>query len=226
MHNPKITDTFSDDTRPVRSSNDFIWHKDASLSPEFCKHIIDRFNSDGRSHPGKVGDGKFLDTVKQTTDMHISQYDDYKKEDAGFYKALKEGVVEYYQHIFDITDGFLDLTQFNDYEFKDSGYQIQRYEPGGFYRWHHDYKIEFRMGARVFTFMWYLNTVDEGGCTEFIDGSSIKPEVGRLVIFPGTWTYMHRACPPIDQEKYICTGWIYTKPYSEAIKDETSKSDT
>ena len=223
---PKISDSFETDTKPAISMGDFIYQESNSLEESFCDHLISRFNSDGRTREGGVGDGQINRKIKQTIDMQISQYDDWGTEDDVLYEALKDGMTRYYDHVNEITDGYLDLLTFQDYEYKDSGYQIQRYEPGEFYRWHHDYKITFINGARVFTFMWYLNTVHEGGNTDFVDGSSIKPEAGKLVIFPGTWTYLHRACPPIDQQKYICTGWIHTKPYNKEDNNETSESDT
>lgn len=221
---PKISDSFETDTRPIVNMGDFIYQESNALEKSFCDHLISRFDHDGRSYEGSVGKGTVQRKIKQTIDLQISQFDDWKVEDETLFESLKDGMVKYYDHVNEISDGFIDLLTFQDYEYKDSGYQIQRYEPGEFYRWHHDYKTDNVSGARVFTFMWYLNTVNEGGHTEFIDGSSIQPEAGKIVIFPGTWTYLHRACPPINQKKYICTGWIHTKPTDN--NNETSKSDT
>ena len=33
--------------------------------------------------------------------------------------------------------------------------------------------------------------------------------MGKLLIFPATWTYMHRGNVPISEDKYIVTGWLY-----------------
>ena len=61
-------------------------------------------------------------------------------------------------------------------------------------------------GPRYLTFIWYLNTVDEGW-TQFFNGNQVAPRQGRLLIFPSTWTYIHQGYPP-KQTKYIITGWI------------------
>jgi hypothetical protein len=66
-------------------------------------------------------------------------------------------------------------------------------------------------GSRALTFIWYLNDVTDDGYTEFIDGTRIQPETGKLLIFPATWTYLHRGVSPKTETKYICTGWIYSK---------------
>ena len=54
-------------------------------------------------------------------------------------------------------------------------------------------------------------TNDSGGWTEFIDGTRIQPKVGSILLFPATWTYVHRGYPT-KVPKYIVTGWIYAKP--------------
>jgi hypothetical protein len=61
---------------------------------------------------------------------------------------------------------------------------------------------------RIFTFMWYLNKPDEGGDTDFVF-RRVKPEPGKLVVFPAAWTYPHRGCPA--KNKYVVTGWLWVK---------------
>ena len=56
--------------------------------------------------------------------------------------------------------------------------------------------------------MLYLNDVDEGGETEFWGTLKVKPEAGKLILFPATWTYPHCANIPISNAKYIITGWL------------------
>jgi hypothetical protein len=52
--------------------------------------------------------------------------------------------------------------------------------------------------------------VNEGGETEFFNGRiKIKPEKGKLLLFPSTWTFMHKGNTPISSNKYIVTGWLY-----------------
>jgi hypothetical protein len=64
--------------------------------------------------------------------------------------------------------------------------------------------------SRLLTFIWYLNTVENGGETEFFNGRiKIKPEKGKLLLFPSTWTYNHKGNIPISSDKYIVTGWVW-----------------
>ena len=58
------------------------------------------------------------------------------------------------------------------------------------------------------TWMLYLNTVQEGGETEFLYKSlRVQPKAGRFVLWPSGYTHTHRGNPPLNQDKYILTGW-------------------
>ena len=59
--------------------------------------------------------------------------------------------------------------------------------------------------------IWYLNDVKDGGYTEFIDGTRIQPEAGKLIIFPSTWDFLHRGVSPKTETKYLCTGWVHAE---------------
>jgi hypothetical protein len=51
--------------------------------------------------------------------------------------------------------------------------------------------------------------VENGGETEIWDDFKIKPETGKLLLFPSSWTFPHRGVMPISDNKYIITGWLY-----------------
>ena len=89
----------------------------------------------------------------------------------------------------------------------DQGYQMQKTLPGDGYTWHSDFEVNQNNGIRHLTFIFYLNTVDEGW-TQFYNGDQVAPERGRVVIFPATWNYVHQGYPP-KQNKYIVTGWVF-----------------
>jgi len=57
--------------------------------------------------------------------------------------------------------------------------------------------------------MTYLNTVEDGGETEFFHQQrSISPQKGLTVIWPADWTHTHRGVPSPTETKYIITGWF------------------
>ena len=52
-----------------------------------------------------------------------------------------------------------------------------------------------------------MNDIEEGGETYFYNGK-VKPEAGKLILFPATWTYNHKGNMPKSDDKYIITGWF------------------
>ena len=111
------------------------------LSEHFCQMCIDKFDADENKYKGLIGSGVYEPEFKDSTDLHISSLSDWKYEDGIFFKSLNEhlekhmfsGLVKQFtgaDHV-DILMNGLD----------DTGYQIQRTEPGGGYTWHTDFNI-------------------------------------------------------------------------------------
>lgn len=89
-------------------------------------------------------------------------------------------------------------------------FNIQYYPAGGgFFTWHSERTTGSAPAVyRHLVFMTYLNTVEDGGETEFFHQNvKIKPIKGHTLIWPADWTYRHRGIPAPTQEKYIATGW-------------------
>jgi len=79
----------------------------------------------------------------------------------------------------------------------------------GYHVWHIEHNKGFENEARAFVFSIYLNDVEEGGETEFLHFSKrVKPTMGRIVIWPAAFPYLHRGNPPLKGEKYILTSWM------------------
>ena len=82
---------------------------------------------------------------------------------------------------------------------------------GGFHRWHYE-NGGLQVSPRKLVVQLYLNTVDEGGETEFLYiNKRVKAKQGTLIIFPAAFTHTHRGNPPIGQDKYILTTWVVSQ---------------
>lgn len=178
----------------------FIYTLPNQLTPEFCKAVIDKFENDESVYPGVTGSGHDVST-KQSTDLLISSSPDWSREDRIFSEALSCGLQRYDAYV---NKGAVEKVSYT--EGFDIGYQIQRTTPGGFYNWHHD-----SMDSRRLTFIFYLNDVKRKGYTEFCDGTRVQPKAGSLLFFPSTKQYVHRGVAPVNEVKYIMTGWIYDR---------------
>jgi len=88
--------------------------------------------------------------------------------------------------------------------------RIKRYRAGrGNFLDHVDVG-DYISARRFLVFFVYLNDVEEGGETEFPDlDLTISPECGTILIFPATWTYLHRGNTPISNDKYILGSYLH-----------------
>jgi len=87
---------------------------------------------------------------------------------------------------------------------------IQRYEPGKWYHLPHCENDGYSKDhlLRHLVFMTYLNTIDEGGGTEFIHQNIVTPAIeGLTLVWPATWTHYHKGVVAPNDTKYIITGW-------------------
>ena len=182
------------------------------IDKDFCKHIIQKFELDNRVKPGVSGFG-YKPDLKKSYDLYLNHKatPDWNNEMNYLYNKLEPSIDMYLQkHYYPYTKGL--------YKPYDSGLQIQRSSAGDkfSYDWHSDDFFEYdknnnEIGYRIITFIWYLNDISECGETEFYEGTKIKPEEGKLILFPSTWDYNHKGHVPKYGNKYICTGWFYNK---------------
>lgn len=189
-----------------------------SLSKELCFDIIKIFENE-KKHHGTTLSGLNKD-IKDTTEVLIPSNSDsplFKKIRSLLEKELNSNIKQYITHLHKLVSSTQEnsshiykvISDFLIFETM----QIQKYDKQkGRYVYHHDFMIEEKdKKYRVITFIWYLNNVEEGGETEFWTDYKIKPTAGKLVLFPSSWTFPHRGKMPISDDKYIITGWVYTK---------------
>ena len=190
----------------------YIFCLDNMLSKEECNDIIKKFEDHiDITSQGVTGRGVDLD-IKNSKDLNISQVEGWEKEDELFFNIINSSMKQYYDYI----NSKHNLSFFTTKErliiypqretITDTGYQIQKTEPGKGYVWHHDGQFD-QFKTRELTYILYLNDVDEGW-TQFYNGNQVSPRAGRVIIFPATWTYIHQGYPP-KQTKYLMTGWLH-----------------
>lgn len=180
--------------------NSFVFEKPNALSKEFCIDVIARFEKDEEGqYKGRIGQHANEDnSIKKSTDLLVSGKEHWKDIDKALFQSLGRAVIE-----------FRETYPFFKGPFKDMGYGIQRTNPGEHYHWHidggsHDFS------HRQLVAIWYLNdVVDQGGETEFLfQDIKIKPELGKLLLFPPFWTHEHRGVTLESGVKYIATTWV------------------
>jgi hypothetical protein len=178
----------------------FIFERPLALPPAFCDAVIERFEAQPEyQYAGRVGQLRTEDPgVKRTTDLVVSNKPDWKDVDRMFFSSLAAAIKE-----------FRETYPYFKGPFKDEGYQVQRYRPGEYYHWHVD-GGSHELSQRQLVVLWYLNDVPgPGGETEFLyQEVAVRPERGKLVLFPPFWTHEHRAAVLQTGLKYIATTWV------------------
>lgn len=206
--------------------NEYIYTNKNSLSSEICKLIIDNFEKEKYKYEG-ITAGGLKKEIKDTTDLNIPQnnnnddnyvYKSWPKIFKLLEKELNMNIKIYVSQLDKLINENHKVENSNNlfYTFNTSfltneGFMIQKYVKNkGRYIYHDDFQVNWNTKKfRVITFLWYLNTVEEGGETEIWCNYNIKPETGKLLLFPSSWTFPHRGKIPISSDKYIITGWIY-----------------
>ena len=69
---------------------------------------------------------------------------------------------------------------------------------------------DYASSRRFLSFMWYLNDVEEGGETRFVD-MMIQPKKGSLLVFPPLWMFPHAGLQPVSKSKYILSTYLHYK---------------
>jgi prolyl 4-hydroxylase len=109
--------------------------------------------------------------------------------------------------------------------------QGQRYAIGQEYKVHCDYfpasasywpDMRDAGGQRCWTAMMYLNTVEEGGETQFpVGGFMVPPRAGTLLVWNNmqadgspNGNTLHAACPVRRGTKYVLTKWYRERPWN------------
>lgn len=196
-----------------RKSNikDFIGVYDGYIPEEACDQAIElfkkykefnkvftRFTSEGVTQDKKNDAHLFVDP-ETITDEKFS-INQIKLLMVNFDVALKN----YYAET--NIKNYLDADIFTNYV------KIQKTLPSqGYHVWHIEHGPN-SCQKRVLVYTIYLNTVEEGGETEFLYQSQrVRPVKGRIVIWPAGFPYVHRGNPPLSGEKYIITSWISYK---------------
>lgn len=86
----------------------------------------------------------------------------------------------------------------------DTGYELLKYEPGGFYSWHVDH---FDRHPRSLSALLFLNDDFKGGDLEF-EGLTVRPAPGRVAIFPSNFMFKHRVTTVEEGTRYACVTWF------------------
>lgn len=187
---------------------DFIRVWNNVLSPEYCQEVIDYYHQQegtriltrqtaNESAPKMNKDGSMLYDEGETGTFALSM----NKLLQPYYHAMQDCVNDYISE-------FGIFENVNPIQISHS-IKIQHTKPSeGYHIWHCEHASR-DTGQRAILAMAYLNTVDEGGETEFLYQSKRIPATqGSIMFCPAGYTHTHRGNPPLSGDKYAITTWL------------------
>ena len=188
----------------------FISIYDNALTPPECKFIRDYHDSDDYLLSIRQ-EGKTLgDTVqkhwKDSHDRYMAMYIEGAYQNNGINNIIAKSIKE---HIEKYKEENPELNLLDKWVIRDN-YNLQKYSPGGGYHILHceNYNTG-KHRTNILAWMYYLNTVREGGGTYFANFDlTVNAVEGRLVIWPAYWTHFHKGIVSKTYDKYIATGWF------------------
>ena len=174
------------------------------LDQQVCEDLIAYFESRQYcQRPGTAGGRVNLDH-KNSSDITVSPKDIFGNETPEF--------SIYFQHLYGCYCDYVNQWPFLKRSFPEihiGAFNIQKYSLNQHFRRIHTERQSVGTLSRFMAFMTYLNDVESGGCTSFVNyGVDVKPVRGLTLIWPADWTHAHCGNQVIKGEKYIVTGWL------------------
>jgi len=203
---------------------DTIGYFENAFSDEECDAVLERFERAKElklEYAGQSSSG-INEEVKSSIDFDIltSPIEDDVTFGYGVIQKFNEIVVDQYLGEFPKQD---EHVPGSDLFFAQTFYellQVQEYpQTTGHYNAWHAETGNHEMSRRLFSFLLYLNDVEEGGETDFLyveddngEMLTIKPKKGTLIVHPASFPYIHRGRTPVSSNKIILTTWLSYEP--------------
>jgi hypothetical protein len=177
----------------------YIQTANNSLTPEACNLLIDIFENNPEYHERLDRDRRPNFTqLNFTRNIHLDP-------------DLHDVLVNSAMMIFRQYGKSIRETAFWPKKFGFEEFRIKRYRGNSIDEFDtHTDATSLETSKRFIAFFWYLNDVEEGGETEFTSmGISIKPEQGKVIVFPPMWMFPHKGNKVIRGEKYLLSSYLH-----------------
>lgn len=175
----------------------YIRAYDGVIEPEFCKHLIDKFNANE-----EIWDSYDNDIIK-FNQINLPNHPNVFSEEVDFLMKTFRLMVDHYKK----DCGILEYQFPQKYGFE--AIRMKQYAANyGEFKPHID-AANIENMHRFLVFFLYLDE-GMGGETELFDQEvKVERKPGRLLMFPPMWTYPHAGCMPIGTNKHIIGSYLH-----------------
>ena len=181
---------------------------DDVVDEESCERMIKMFEDSKDTEPVKLEDG---DNSISFTQLTMSEHKEWASVQAGMLEMFQEYIGRYN---IDVSLKAKQWPPTYGYE----AIRMKRYFNNDYDRFDpHVDVMNHETAKRFLSFFIYLNDVEEGGETEFVNlykpGTYVPFKVeakrGRLLLFPPLWPWYHAGRKPISNNKYIIHSYCH-----------------
>ncbi len=185
----------------MNTLKDYILILEDIIPQKLCDDILKEYIDPSEWQDGLVGKNKLNKKARNCTGIPISSNTTIEKNknirktlDDKVFKCAKKAIEKYNE-------------KFNQASItKDSGYNLLKYEKGGFYIQHVD---SFTNTPRTISCSFILNNDFKGGEFSFFDNKFIYPlKKGSAIMFPSNFLYPHSVLPVIEGTRYSIVTWF------------------
>mgnify|MGYP003120842194 CR=1 FL=1 len=190
--------------RSLISNSDFIEIYDNALSAQECDILIDLFKK-SKKMPGLVVSGgkwKTKPEVKKGVEVEDLRFSNADPISQIIRPALFNAITGYVNKYPEFDNYLNEWTYSDNYTFK----KFEE-EDDGFKQWHCEHVPGCT--SRILVWMFYLNDAKSG--TDFMRFPTVRAKRGRVILWPASWTHIHRSQLPNKGLKYIISGWVSYK---------------
>jgi len=175
------------------------------LPPHYCRHLIEKFERRrAEQTAGAAVDAGWNKADRMTgwRELNLSAHPDQWEREIATFTCVVDAVAKEYQRLVGQT-----LPQ----NYRLGPLRIKKYEAAQGHRFApHTDANSMRDAPRFLALLFYLNTVAEGGETEFMNlNVVIPPTAGSVMVFPPFWMYPHAGRTPRSSDKYVLGTYLH-----------------
>ena len=184
----------------MKNLNDYIVVIDNAVTPALCKTIIDEYKECNDWVNATVRNGENLNvrncqTIGVSFNNIIEKNQEIRKKIDTYLFISASNVIKQYNEKF-----------LNCNIEQDSGYDLLKYNVGGFYTQHTD---SFKDRPREISCSFALNDDYEGGEFAFFNRELVyKLKKGSCIMFPSNFMYPHEIMPVTSGTRYSIVTWF------------------
>ena len=176
----------------------YIYEKKNVITKELCMDIIEQFDND-----------ELINYNNKTNHKIDNYYGIYLKENKNdITKLINTLTSELTTCLSELHKQTTNVN--NKYFFIDNYMFIKFIKSQNYITYSYNFNVINDQYHSAYNFIIFLNDVIEGGEVEILGKYKIKPENGKILLFPSGWCFPHSHKIPLSNHKYIIVGEIYT----------------